>query len=193
MKDSCLISLISNRLLFFCLLTSGALIGCTTLLPHMSIEPYTKDKPMRNAIELVAEEFCSTKRASSGVTKIVKQPDFIFTSDGCTGWFDDSWLACCVVHDISYWCGGSEQDRKEADRELKQCVNKKLNMMGSFMYVGVQMGGHPWLPTPWRWGYGWDNWPKGYEKSDTSVSVKKLIEKLKVHEIIERHLLDFKK
>lgn len=155
----------------------------------MSIEPYTKNKPMRNAVEQVAEEFCRKKRASLDSTEPVKQPDFIFTTDGCSRWPDDSWLSCCIVHDISYWCGGSKEDRKDADQEFMQCVNNKTDIMGNIMYAGVRMGGSPWLPTPWRWGYGWDVWPKDYEKPKTSPSVKKLIEELKVHEIVDQHLL----
>ena len=191
-EDNRLLLLISKRLII-CLLMTGSLIGCTSLVANMTIEPYTKVKPMRNSVEQVAEEFCSNKRASSGATIVAKQPDYIFTTDGCTRWFDDSWVACCIVHDISYWCGGSEQDRKEADRELKQCVNSKMNMMGNILYVGVKLGGHPWLPTPWRWGYGWDDWPKSYEKPGASLPVKKLIEKLKIYDIIDKQLRDFKK
>jgi hypothetical protein len=154
----------------------------------MSIEPYTKNKPMRDAVEQVAEEFCRKKWASSGPTKPTRQPDFIFTTDGCTRWPDSSWLACCIVHDIAYWCGGSKQNRKDADQELKQCVNNKMSMLGSIMYHGIRMSGSPWLPTPWRWGYGWDDWPKDYEQPGPTPSVKKLIEELKVNEIVEQQL-----
>ena len=61
------------------------------------------------------------------------------------------------------------------------------------MYAVVDIGGHPWLPTPWRWGYGWDDWPKNYEKSGTSLSAKELIDKLKIYETVEKQLIDFKK
>ena len=30
------------------------------------------------------------------------------------------------------------------------------------MYIGVRIGGPPWYPVPFRWGYGWD-WPHGYD------------------------------
>ncbi len=70
-----------------------------------------------------------------------------------------------------------------------QCVNNKTNIMGNIMYIGVRIGGSPWLPTPWRWGYGWNVWPKGYEKPEASPSVKKLVDELKIHEIVEQHLL----
>lgn len=176
-----------------CLLVNGIFTGCTTLESRMSIEPYTKNKPMRNALERVAEEYCRKKRASPNPVGSETQPDFIFTTDGCSRWPDDSWVACCIAHDIPYWCGGSEQDRKEADQELMRCVKNKTQVMGNIIYAGVRIGGLPWLPTPWRWGYGWDNWPGSYEQSQPLPSVKKLMEELKIHDIIEHHLLDSKK
>ncbi|MGZ8186043.1 MAG: hypothetical protein ACXWTL_06335 [Methylobacter sp.] len=174
------------------LLVSGIFMGCTTLESRLSIEPYTKNKPMRNVLEQVAEEYCRQKRAGSNPAGAEMQPDFIFTTDGCSRWPDDSWVACCIAHDIPYWCGGSEQDRKEADQELMLCVKNKTPVMGTIIYAGVRLGGLPWLPTPWRWGYGWDNWPESYEKSQPLPLVKKLMEELKIHDIIEHHLLDSK-
>jgi len=91
-------------------------------------------------------------------------PPHKFTTDGCSMWPDGSWQQCCVEHDMPYWCGGSAEDRKNADRHLSECVAKKASwLMGSLMYVGVRFGGMPWWPTRWRWGYGWD-WPHGYEQ-----------------------------
>lgn len=60
--------------------------------------------------------------------------------------------------------------------------------MGSIMYLGIRIGGSPWLPTPWRWGYGWDDWPRDYEKLDTSPSVKDLIKNLEIYETVEKHV-----
>jgi hypothetical protein len=178
---------ISNSLLI-CLVASSLSIGCTTLESRMSVEPYTKNKPTRNAVEGVAEDYCRKKRASLDSKQPVKQPDFIFTTDGCSRWPDNSWLACCIVHDIAYWCGGSEQDRKDADQELMQCVNNKMSMMGYILYHGVRVSGSPWFPAPWRWGYGWDDWPKAYEKPGPSPTIKKLIGELKAQEIVEQQL-----
>jgi hypothetical protein len=31
--------------------------------------------------------------------------------------------------------------------------------------LAVRVFGHPLLPLPWRWGYGW-RWPRGYENGD---------------------------
>lgn len=174
------------------LLVNGLFTGCTTLESRMSIEPYTKNKPMRDALESVAESYCKKKRASPNPADSKSQPDFIFTTDGCSRWLDNSWVACCIAHDIAYWCGGSEQDRQEADQELMRCVNNKAPVFGNIIYAGTRIGGAPWLPTPWRWGYGWDDWPRSYEKSQPWTSVKELMEELKIHDIIEHHLSDSK-
>ncbi len=170
------------------LLTSILLSGCTTLESRLSIEPYTKNKIMRNELELAAEQFCKSKYQDSNSEKSLSQPDFIFTTDGCSRWPDNDWVSCCISHDISYWCGGSEDERKEADRELMRCVNDKKEFMGDIIYLGVRLGGHPWLPTPWRWGYGWDIWPGRYEKSSSNQPIKKYLFEFKIYELIEKHI-----
>jgi hypothetical protein len=74
-------------------------------------------------------------------------------------WPDDGWVACCLEHDMAYWCGGTERERDEADAALGSCLEKQDSKeMGAVMGVGLGVGGAYWLPTPWRWGYGW-NWP----------------------------------
>ena len=51
-----------------------------------------------------------------------------FSSDGCSLFpnssliSEDDWCECCFQHDLSYWRGGSEQERLVADQRLKQCV-----------------------------------------------------------------------
>jgi hypothetical protein len=172
------------------LLAISNLIGCTTMQSQMTVEVYTKNKSARNAVEQVAEEFCSKKRANLNVIKSVRQPDFIFTTDGCSRWPDDSWLGCCIVHDITYWCGGSAQDRKDADQELMQCVNSKNSPVGTIMYSGVRIAGVPWLPTPWRWGYGWDDWSKDYDKPSLTPTVKQLIRDLGIHKIVDKNIIE---
>jgi hypothetical protein len=85
-------------------------------------------------------------------------PLFPFTTDGCSLWPDGSWRQCCLVHDVSYWCGGPSA-RAEVDRELRSCVTAVSNRTNAFlMYAGIRLGGSRWLPFPWRWGYGYD-WP----------------------------------
>ena len=86
-----------------------------------------------------------------------------FTSDGCSLFPDGDlkdralWCDCCLAHDISYWRGGTEAERKRADELLRHCVFKRTGSkaLSDLMYDGVRTGGHPAFPTWYRWGYGW--------------------------------------
>jgi hypothetical protein len=111
------------------------------------------------------------------------QPDYRFSSDGCSspaswlGWelagHGPPWEGCCVAHDFAYWRGGTRADRRAADRQLRRCVVAKaqeyafvgrclITAVAWIMWVGVRLGGGPYLPVHWRWGYGW-RWPTGYD------------------------------
>jgi len=82
-----------------------------------------------------------------------------FTSDGCSCWPDGDWLACCVKHDLLYWQGGSRVERKAADLALRTCLSEQGHpIVGQVMFLGVRVVGVWWLPTPFRWGFGW-NYP----------------------------------
>ena len=73
------------------------------------------------------------------------------------------WLDCCTQHDIAYWQGGTYAERLEADRNLKQCVTALgVPEVALMMLTGVRVGGTPYLPTTFRWGYGWP-YLRGYE------------------------------
>jgi len=92
-----------------------------------------------------------------------------FTSDGCSAFPDGTlqqnelWLACCVAHDKAYWLGGTYAERQQADTELHECVAKVGEPeIAAIMLAGVRVGGTPYLPTKFRWGYGWP-WPRGYK------------------------------
>lgn len=86
-----------------------------------------------------------------------------FSSDGCSQFpdgtlFDQNlWCNCCIEHDIAYWQGGTQQQKKQADHALRDCVfNKTHNkLLANIMYLGVTVGGLPIFPTWYRWGYGW--------------------------------------
>ena len=92
-----------------------------------------------------------------------------FTSDGCSAFPDGTfqenelWLACCTEHDIAYWQGGTSEQRLVADNQLKECVAAvgKPNI-AKLMLEGVRIGGSPYFPTSFRWGYGWDFF-RGYQ------------------------------
>lgn len=103
-----------------------------------------------------------------------------FTSDYCSVWPDGKnedptqWAGCCFTHDMHYWIGGTEDEKKASDVGLKECVKLTGASLHSFiMYVGVRIGGKPG-DADWAWGYGY-NASKGYDK----VPVEEL-EKAKV-------------
>lgn len=93
--------------------------------------------------------------------------DFPFCTDGCSGGMSWTWRAifrtappwegCCVRHDIRYWAGGTAKERAEADRMLRDAVRDGGHPVIAWaMWIAVRLGGVPWLPISWRWGYGWD-------------------------------------
>jgi hypothetical protein len=92
-----------------------------------------------------------------------------FTSDGCSVFPDGTfahkelWLACCTAHDYSYWQGGTYEDRLIADQQLQQCVSEVGEpQIAKLMLAGVRVGGSPYFPTSFRWGYGW-SYPRLYK------------------------------
>lgn len=93
-----------------------------------------------------------------------------FTSDGCTLYPDGTpgdrrlWCGCCFAHDIAYWRGGTEAERRQADEALRACILEKTGdaRIATMMYDGVRLGGSPVVPTWYRWGYGWP-WGRGYQ------------------------------
>ena len=91
-----------------------------------------------------------------------------FTTDGCSDFPDGTsthktlWLACCTEHDKAYWQGGIWDERRKADRALQRCVADVGEPgIAALMLAGVRVGGSPYWPTRFRWGYGWP-WPRGY-------------------------------
>jgi hypothetical protein len=93
-----------------------------------------------------------------------------FTSDGCSAFPDGTvkqknlWLQCCTEHDKAYWAGGTSDMRAKADENLRKCVTKVGEPgIAKLMLAGVRVGGTPYLPTTFRWGYGW-SFPRGYKQ-----------------------------
>jgi hypothetical protein len=92
-----------------------------------------------------------------------------FASDGCSASpngvpyeSNKKWLHCCVEHDVSYWKGGTSEEKLNADKTFESCVTKESNsIIGKIMYLGVRGGGSQGGPTSWNWGYGWVV-PRGY-------------------------------
>ena len=96
-----------------------------------------------------------------------------FSSDGCSLFpnssliSEEDWCECCFLHDVSYWRGGTEQERLAADLQLKQCVFQATNdqVLADIMFRGVRFGGSPYFYNWYRWGYGWS-----YERKYSSLS-----------------------
>ena len=113
---------------------------------------------------------CALSMSAIGKTNRLKP----FFTDGCSNWIDGTlrqphlWRHCCVAHDKAYWLGGTAEQRKIADDELRACLKDETSKaMTDYMYYMVRWGGHPdWL-TWYRWGYGWDyldnGEPRGYK------------------------------
>lgn len=85
-----------------------------------------------------------------------------FTADGCSRVPDGTlteprlWRHCCIEHDLSYWAGGTRDERRQADLELRACVAATGHPdTAELMFAGVRVGGTPFVPTSFRWGYGW--------------------------------------
>jgi hypothetical protein len=133
---------------------AAALGGCTPT--RSTIGGYTDEELARVAQQ--AREDCEGRR---GVADI---PPYPFTTDGCSLWPDGAWQTCCVDHDTTYWCGGGAEARREADALLRDCVARESAGMAALIWAGVRAAGVPWLPVPWRWGYGWP-WPRGYDET----------------------------
>lgn len=96
-----------------------------------------------------------------------------FTSDGCSVFIDGTyanktlWRDCCLAHDMAYWRGGTYDQRRLADAKLKKCVEAKgEKVIAEIMEAGVRVGGSPFWPTSYRWGYGWKEF-RGYVELTT--------------------------
>ncbi len=133
-------------------------VGAGCMPTHFHLQPYRDDPVAAAELARRAEAECVQLRGAG------RLPPHSFTSDGCSMVPDGTWVACCVEHDIAYWCGGNAEQRREADRGLRECVaNERSACLGETMYLGVRVGGIPWQPFPWRWAYGWDGL-QGYDE-----------------------------
>lgn len=103
------------------------------------------------------------------ISASIKAGDLVpFTSDGCSAFPNGTseqkelWLECCIAHDYDYWKGGTYKQRLASDKALKACVTQ-LGESGIalIMLAGVRIGGTPFLPSTFRWGYGW-GYPRFY-------------------------------
>ena len=86
------------------------------------------------------------------------EPPADFTGDGCTLFPDGNYRECCYRHDLDYFRGGTERERRESDKRLYRCVRSKKGWQNEIaaplMLFGVRVFGVSFLPTPFRWGFG---------------------------------------
>ena len=93
-----------------------------------------------------------------------KEKDYSGDYDGCSGSVSKFWRAyfgkrppwehCCDIHDGPYAVGGTAQERLACDIEMRKCVIKNGHPIAAHaMFHAIRIGGVPWLPTPWRWGF----------------------------------------
>lgn len=120
-----------------------------------------------------------------------------FTTDGCSMFPNGTlhnknlWAHCCIAHDLAYWLGGTEAQREAADAELRTCVSTLGEpRIAQLMYEGVRAGGSAFLPTTYRWGYGWD-FLRGYKPLNTSekqLAAKMLTDTQKIITLFHKRL-----
>lgn len=142
--------------------------------------------PVKKLTAIIFVCFCSA--CSSGELKT-------FTTDGCSAFPDGTmeqqtlWLNCCIKHDLSYWKGGTYQQRLSADLALEQCVaGIGEPKVAKLMLAGVRVGGSPYYPTSYRWGYGWP-YLRGY-KALSAQEKQQVRDRLKTLEMMINSLLD---
>lgn len=79
-------------------------------------------------------------------------------SDGCTLIPDGHIKPCCITHDREYYAGGTREERRQSDEKLYDCIKMKKGLhhkiFAPFIWLGVRIGGLPFLPTSFRWGFG---------------------------------------
>ena len=79
-------------------------------------------------------------------------------SDGCTLIGGEEFKSCCVAHDRDYYYGGTIKERRQSDERLFECIREKQSLgaklAAPFIWLGVRIGGVPFLNTPFRWGFG---------------------------------------
>jgi len=90
-------------------------------------------------------------------------PDFQFVYDGCTLFPNTlpglDLKEACFGHDVAYYHGGSKEERKAADKRLKEEASAQ-GLFGQIMqypvYIGVRIFGDSFLTKLFNahWGFG---------------------------------------
>ncbi|MFT5037113.1 MAG: hypothetical protein ACI9VM_000688 [Candidatus Azotimanducaceae bacterium] len=105
-------------------------------------------------------------KATQFLTEHKKQtPPNSFSQDGCSLspdkllWHDFS--TPCLEHDIAYWAGGTQEERKQADIALRDAISHTGPLgplYSKVVYVNVRLFGDSFLTRiiDANWGYGWN-------------------------------------
>ena len=106
-------------------------------------------------------------------SQTLAEPPEDFGGDGCTLFPDGNYRECCYRHDVDYFRGGTEKERRESDKKLYRCVRSKKGWQNEvaapLMLLGVRVFGGSFLPTPFRWGFG-------QRRSKRSLTSEKTVE-----------------
>ncbi len=107
--------------------------------------------PILHLIAIMILAITTTAAASH-----LKDPPLPNPKDGCSCVPDFKFTSCCDDHDRAYRHGGTWEQRKRADEKFRQCIrNKGYGVLDDIYYLGVRISAVPWLPTPFRWGFGY--------------------------------------
>jgi hypothetical protein len=86
-----------------------------------------------------------------------------FTADGCPHFpfgiqypNQEKWNLCCTQHNLSYWKGGTADERMVAAKALRDCIfsQNDANTSG-LVFTGVRAMDTDEATSSRRWGYGW--------------------------------------
>lgn len=118
---------------------------------------------MSRALGFILALLCVTA-ATPRVSGWLGQEDPVpFTSNGCSGFREGKFFGCCFVHDFAFWSGGTRDERRQADRALRQCLidvthgNLYDRIVADIGYLLMVMERVPGEVIPDGWGRGWPN------------------------------------
>ena len=138
----------------------GFAVAAFLVVPLACTSTRSSVAPFHDAFHAVAIESCAEQLCAQSIEGDRRVPSRRFRSDGCSLWLDGDWATCCVQHDVVYWCGGTAEERRQADENLRECVATRApSWFAGLTWLGVRVGGHPLFPAPYRWGYGRGYWP----------------------------------
>lgn len=107
-------------------------------------------------------------------------------------------LVACYHHDFGYWKGGTLADRVRVDDEFYNVIHRALvewevrergeadpydaervlELVDDVYRLSVRVGGSPFWPTSWRWGYShpWLRWWAPVDKALEDEALLRLLE-----------------